>query len=189
MVEEPIAEWIRRRMNGWPHEPQDLLMVTWPSEAPDQELILGLMLQTAMDEKKTLLERQAAWDYLLDRTHEYLVATLQTERVQFEDIPAPLVAWCMMVAIGAVNPPKRGRGRPSMLPALRARKTRAVVNELYYGPARSQQQAIEWVADATGESTDTIVSRLRRANQQPHTFADAYIDNVLEIWGEKIPNL
>ncbi len=74
-----------------------------------------------------------------------------------------------------------------MLSALLARKTLAVVKELREGPARSQQEAIDWVADATGESTDTIVSRVRKANRKPHTFNDAYVDNVLEIYGEKIP--
>ncbi|MXZ91002.1 MAG: hypothetical protein F4Z05_05960 [Chloroflexi bacterium] len=187
MLKEPIAEWIRRRIDGWPQQPQDLVMVSWPKDVETQTVILDYLGRTDTGETNTLLERQAAWDFLMDRAYECLIDCMDPKQSQLEHILPSLAVWCMMIAVGAVKAPKWGRGRPSMLSALLARKTVAVVKELREAPARSQQQAIEWVADATGESTDTIVSRLKKASRKPHTFADAYIDNVLEIYGEKIP--
>ena len=98
-----------------------------------------------MDERNTLLERQAAWDYLLDRAHDYVIRCLDPNGPQLDDIPPPLAVWCMMIATGHVKPPKWGRGRPSMLSALLARKTPAVGRNCAKAlPAVNNKQSNGW---------------------------------------------
>lgn len=199
MVEKHIAAWIQRRIDGWPRTPKDLVMVEWPPEAPEQTWVVWALIRQAMDENRSLLERQAAWDYLLDRVKDYLVASAESKDGQLEDPSTPLSLWSMMVAVEAVKPPRNNRsgGRPSVLGTLHARKILAVVNELVEGPARNQEEAIAWVAEVRGCAEDTIRSALKKAKhqrhtlktkgKQPHSSTDAFIDNVLELRGEKPP--
>ena len=162
-------------------------MIQWPSEPPEQTVVLKLLASKSQDSDLSLLERQAAWDYLLDVARNYLIAKSQSEAPQFDDMPIPLAMWCMLVAVGDVKPPGRGRGRPGLDGALQKRKILAVVEELGQGTARTQDEAVTWVAEALGYSGETIRSDLRIARRDPHTFADTFVDNALAIWGEKIP--
>ena len=96
MLDEAIAAWIRRRMDGWQQMPQDLLLIAWPTDPQYQTPILQLLERNARDCNLSFLERQASWDYLLDRARDYLTEIRESEEPPFDDIPIPLAIWCML---------------------------------------------------------------------------------------------
>ena len=155
---EAIQEKVFRALIRFVQSEEEPLILDWTDDDIDGQArcIRDLSLQ-ATSPHFPYEQRVWAFDQLQEVSNDYFKSG------KLGDAPPEILAWCLSVAAGAVERPKRGRGRPGWNGLSEQRRNRLIVVCLTYLTSQGETltKAKKLVGDAAGLSdrrVDSILS-------------------------------
>lgn len=161
---EAEIEVVQSIFDMTPESPVDLFEIPWPSDPHAQSETVLRLMHESQDESLDWGRRKKAYDFLNNKARELGRELFLEDGPPTEHLTPALLLWCIKVASGFADEPKRGSGRDPNEKFMRNLKILLAVRMLRTKHDCNQEYSIGLIAFVTGEKEGTVKSGLRRIN-------------------------